>query len=83
MGVTEAFIVIYGPVWVNNYSPFQHQAKWMGILHSCSVLGVVLGYIVAGIVINFFSKYLSWRFAIQIQGFVEIIFSLFFFFGGL
>ena len=80
MGVTEAFIVIYGPVWVNNYSPFQHQAKWMGILHSCSVLGVVLGYIVAGIVINFFSKYLTWRFAIQIQGFVEIIFSLFFFF---
>ena len=80
MGVTEAFLVIYGPVWVNNYSPLQHQTKWMGILHSCSVLGVVLGYIVAGIVINFFNDVLSWRFAIQIQGFVQIIFSLFFFF---
>lgn len=80
MGVTEAFIVIYGPVWVNNYSPQAHSAKWMGILHSCSVLGVVLGYIVAGITINFLSKWLSWRFALQIQGFVQIFFSLFFFF---
>ena len=34
MGVTKAFIVIYGPVWVNNYSPSNHSAKWMGILHS-------------------------------------------------
>ena len=80
MGVTEAFIVIYGPVWVNNYSPQEHSAKWMGILHSCSVLGVVIGYIVAGITINFLSKWLSWRFALQIQGFVQIFFSLFFFF---
>ena len=80
MGVTEAFIVIYGPVWVNNYSPVEHSAKWMGILHSCSVLGVVLGYIVAGITINFLQRWLTWRFALQLQGFVQIFFSLFFYF---
>jgi len=79
MGVTEAFIVIYGPVWVNNYSPQEHSAKWMGILHSCTALGVVLGYLVAGIIINFFQKYISWRFAIQIQGIVEIFFAIFFY----
>ena len=33
MGVTEAFIVVYGPVWVNNYSPRDKSATWMGILH--------------------------------------------------
>ena len=37
MGATEAFIVIYGPVWVNNFSPAEHSATWMGILHSCSI----------------------------------------------
>ena len=79
MGVTEAFIVIYGPVWVNNYSPLEHSAKWMGILHSCTALGVVLGYLVAGIIINFFKGFLSWRFAIQIQGIVEIFFAIFFY----
>ena len=79
MGVTEAFIVIYGPVWVNNYSPQEHSAKWMGILHSCTALGVVFGYLVAGVIINFFQRYVSWRFAIQIQGIVEIFFAIFFY----
>ena len=76
MGVTEAFIVIYGPVWVNNYSPPEHSTKWMGILHSCSALGVIFGYIVAGVVINFFNA--SWRYAIQVQGLIEIPICLYF-----
>ena len=79
MGVTEAFIVIYAPVWVNNYSPLEYSTTWMGILHSCTALGVILGYVAASIIINFFDT-LTWRFAIQIQGFVEIFFSLFFWF---
>ena len=78
MGATEAFIVIYGPVWVNNYSPLEYSTTWMGILHSCIVLGVVTGYVTASIIINFFGKYFTWRFAIQIQGFAEIFFALFF-----
>ena len=80
MGATEAFIVIYGPVWVNNYAPLEYSTTWMGILHSCTVLGVVAGYIVASIIINFFGHYFTWRFAIHIQGFAEIIFALFFWF---
>ena len=80
MGATEAFIVIYGPVWVNNYSPLDYSTTWMGILHSCTVLGVVTGYVTASIIINFFSHYFTWRFAIQIQGFAEIFFALFFWF---
>jgi MFS family permease len=78
MGVTEAFVTIYGPVWVNNYSPVEYSTTWMGILHSCSVIGVFLGYLVASVVINLFKGFLTWRFAIQIQGFVEIFFALFF-----
>ena len=80
MGATEAFIVIYGPVWVNNYAPIEYSTTWMGILHSCSVLGVVTGYVSASIIINFFNHYFTWRFSIQIQGFAEIIFALFFWF---
>ena len=80
MGVTEAFIIIYGPVWVNNYSPLSHSATWMGILHSCSVIGVFLGYLITALIINAFKNYLTWRFSIQIQGFVEIFLSLFFWF---
>ena len=80
MGATEAFISIYGPVWVNNYAPLEYSTTWMGILHSCTVLGVVFGYVVTSIILNFFSPSLTWRFAIQIQGFAEILFALFFWF---
>ena len=80
MGATEAFIVIYAPVWVNNYAPYENSTTWMGILHSCTALGVILGYVIASIINNFFNDILTWRFAIQIQGFVEILFSLFFWF---
>jgi len=79
MGVTEAFIVVYGPVWVNNFSPPEHSATWMGILHSCSIFGVFLGYLIASVILNFFNKILSWRFAIQIQGLVEIFLAFFLF----
>ena len=78
MGATEAFIVVYGPVWVNNFSPPEHNATWMGILHSCSIFGVFFGYLAAAVIINFFKKILTWRFAIQIQGFVEIFLAIFF-----
>ena len=78
MGATEAFIVIYGPVWVNNFSPPEHSTTWMGILHSCSIFGVFLGYLAASVIINFFKNLLSWRFAIQIQGLVEIFLAIFF-----
>ncbi len=80
MGISESFIVIYDPVWVNNYSPKKHSAKWMGILHSISALGVIIDYIFAVIVVNFHSDYLSWRFAIQIQGIVQIPVSFYFIF---
>ena len=79
MGVTEAFMVVYGPVWVNNYAPLQYMATWMGILHSCSIVGVFIGYLIASIINNFLKDYLSWRFAMQIQGYAEIIFAIFFF----
>jgi MFS family permease len=42
MGISESFVVIYGPVWVNNYSPPEHSTKWMGILHSSSAIGIHL-----------------------------------------
>ena len=79
MGATGAFIFIYGPVWVNNFSPPEHSTTWMGILHSCSIFGVFLGYLVTAIILNFLHKFISWRVAIQIQGIVEIFLAFFLF----
>ena len=40
----------------------------------------MIGYLTAGVTINFFSAYVTWRFSIQIQGVVQIPISFYFFF---
>ena len=40
----------------------------------------MIGYLTAGITINFFNAFVTWRFSIQIQGFVQIPLSLYFYF---
>ena len=80
MGVTESFVVIYSPVWINNYSPKDKGTTWLGLLHATTIFGMIAGYIVSGIVINFLSDYFNWRFAIQIQGIFLIPISILLFF---
>jgi MFS family permease len=72
MGFTQAFCVIYGPVWVNEFSPRERSTRWMGLLQSAVPLGIMLGYTVSGTIINFFADYVSWRFSIQLQALLEL-----------
>lgn len=73
LGFTQAFCVIYGPVWVNEFSPRASNTKWMAILHSFAVIGVMAGYIVGAITVTVFEKFLNWRFAFMLQGWFMIM----------
>jgi MFS family permease len=42
MGITQAFCVIYAPVWVNEFSPSNKNATWMGVLHAFVLIGIFL-----------------------------------------
>jgi MFS family permease len=68
LGFTQAFCVVYSPVWVNEFSPRKSSTRWLAILHSFAVVGVMVGYVFGAIIINFFAKSLGWRFAFMIQG---------------
>lgn len=72
MGFTQAFWVIYGPVWTNTFSPRDRQTTWLGLLQGFSPLGIIFGYFVTGVVINFWTVSYSWRLSIIIQGVLEI-----------
>jgi len=39
MGITQAFCVIYAPVWVNEFSPKDRSTTWMGTLHAFVPIG--------------------------------------------
>lgn len=72
MGFTQAFSVIYGPVWINEFSPPQSTTRWMGLLQAAVPLGIMIGYSISGTIINFLEDYVSWRFSIQLQAFLEL-----------
>ena len=48
MGVSQGPIFVYAPVWVDQFSPVASQALWMALLQGSVVLGIVLGYMMAG-----------------------------------
>lgn len=39
MGFTQAFWIIYGPIWTHNFSPTEKQTTWLGFLQGFSPLG--------------------------------------------
>jgi MFS family permease len=67
MGFARSFFTIYGPVWVNEFSPPENSTKWLGTLQACSSLGAIGGYTIAGLIIILLGDYLSWRSAIQLE----------------
>ena len=42
MGFTQAFWIIYGPVWTNYFSPNERQTTWIGFMQGFSPLGTYL-----------------------------------------
>ena len=80
LGFTQAFCVIYGPVWVNEFSPKESNTKWMAILHSFVVIGVMVGYIFGAIAVSLLEKILNWRFAFMLQGWFMIAIGICFLF---
>lgn len=67
MGFSRSFFTIYGPVWVNEFSPPESSTKWLGTLQASSSLGAIGGYTLAGLIITLLDDYLSWRSAVQLQ----------------
>lgn len=76
IGFTQAFVVIYAPVWINEFSPSEANTRWMAGLHSGCVVGILSGYIFAQVVINYFSQYATWRLAIYFQGTIQALLSI-------
>lgn len=80
LGLTQAFVVIHAPVWTNEHSPTNSSSRWLAMLHSAVVLGIISGYIITSITVNYLSSYLSWRFPIFLQTIFQFICAFLFIF---
>jgi len=51
VGISQAFLVIYPPVWVDEFAPKAHCTMWMSLTQAGVPLGIMAGYAVAGFMI--------------------------------
>ena len=82
MGFTQAFSVIYAPVWINEFAPKEKCTRWIGILQCAVPLGIVFGYGIASLFNSIGSESFNWRFAIRFQALMEVPLMLLLFFTG-
>ncbi|KNH07486.1 transporter protein [Perkinsela sp. CCAP 1560/4] len=59
VGFTQAFVVVYTPVWVDEFSPKLHSTLWLALAQAGTPVGIMLGYIIAGFIIA--NTMYSWR----------------------
>lgn len=49
IGLTQSSVMIYGPVWVDEFAPEGSTTTWMSLLQVNVVGGVVAGYVMGGV----------------------------------
>jgi hypothetical protein len=64
IGISQTPILIYAPVWVDEFAVGGRQTVWMSLLQAAAPLGVMVGYAMAGFLVE---SGVEWRWAILIQ----------------
>ena len=59
LGFTQSLVVVYTPVWVDEFSPRKHKTTWMALAQAGVPIGIMLGYLIAGLIAA--NSGVSWR----------------------
>lgn len=73
IGVTLAFIVVYTPVWVDAFAPKNSAATWMALQNAGVPLGIMLGFVMGGLLPTYTSVSWEWTFFAKVVVMVPIV----------
>ena len=65
VGVTQATLLVYAPVWVSEFALPEYSSLWMSLIQAAVPLGIVLGYMTAGGIAAATTLEWPWSFYIQ------------------
>ena len=66
IGLTQSAILIYSPVWVDEFAPPEYTTQWISLLQAMVAIGIMLGYVIGGVFTETFGP-TYWRVAILLQ----------------
>ncbi|KAK1932731.1 transporter, major facilitator family [Babesia divergens] len=76
VGATQAFFIIYAPVWVGCFAPERSKNRWMGIIQGSIAVGFIIGYAVTALFHSVGSE--GWRYSLITQAGILAVLIYFF-----
>eukprot|EP01065_Artemidia_motanka_P022378 TRINITY_DN26571_c0_g1_i1.p1 TRINITY_DN26571_c0_g1~~TRINITY_DN26571_c0_g1_i1.p1 ORF type:complete len:1415 (+),score=321.85 TRINITY_DN26571_c0_g1_i1:64-4245(+) len=77
VGISQSTLVAYCPIWVTEFAPKDSQGIWLSLIMAGVPLGIVVGYVVAGMIAQNTSW--PWYWAFYIQGLCLVPLAVFLF----
>lgn len=75
-GFVSALLVVYGPIWVDDFAPTSAKSLWMSLVQAGVPLGITFGYLAVGFVEA--NTTLSWRYFFYGQSCLLLLCTVFF-----
>lgn len=76
IGITISFVVVYTPVWVCFFAPSEHQSTWMAAHNVGVPVGIVIGYVAAQVMMEYYDSGWKWAFYLKCVTLVATLFSI-------
>eukprot|EP01134_Creolimax_fragrantissima_P001562 CFRG1562T1 len=77
VGMSQAVLVVYTPIWVDEFAPPESCTKWMSLMQAGVPLGVMQGYLVSGLLTAYYPDIdPRYPFRIQVMLLVPIVMLL-------
>jgi MFS family permease len=59
--MTMGFYLTYTPLWINKQAPDSKQTLWIGVNTAVAPLGIIFGYLITGLLVNYVDWVHMWR----------------------
>ena len=73
-GFSQSFLIVFAPIWTDEFAPKQYKTTWLSLSEAGGPLGIVVGYLVAGLLTE--NANVEWRVAFYIQASLLSILTL-------
>ena len=48
LGLAQAYLIMFLPVWIDEFSPEENSTTWMSIAQAGVPMGIMIGYLISG-----------------------------------